>query len=78
MDIKGCADLFQIFGSLELEYSTHLKTGGHLPVTVEFKQVKAEVVQWPFTLFVLIFLNVHLFCFHIGRQGGTGIFAFLI
>lgn len=62
---------------LELEYSTHLKTGGHSPVTVEFEQMKAEVVQRPFTLF-LLFLNVNLFCFHIGRQGDTGILAFLI
>lgn len=65
--------------SLKFEYSTHLKTGGNSPVTVEFEQVKAEVVQRPFTLFLLLlFLNVCLFCFHIGRQGGTGILAFLI
>lgn len=50
---------------------------GHSPVTVEFEQMKAEVIQGSFMLF-LLFPHVHWLCFHIGRQRCTSILAFLI
>lgn len=49
--------------------------GAGLPVTVEFEQVKAEVMQWPFRLLLLLFLHVELLRLHVRRQGGAGILS---
>lgn len=49
--------------------------GAGLPVTVEFEQVEAEVMQWPFRLLLLLFLHVELLRLHVRRQGGAGILS---
>lgn len=48
--------------------------GAGLPVTVEFEQVEAEVVQWPFRLLLLV-LHVQLLRLHVWRKGGAGILS---
>ena len=48
--------------------------GAGIPVTVEFEQVEAEVMQ-RFRLLLLLFLHVELLRLHVWRKGGAGIFS---